>query len=120
MQTTTQQAGDLEWDLADRLRKSMRAAGLKPHQMAQALGLSTKTISFYINGHATPKRVVILAWAARTGKDPHWIETGELDLRDGGPNDGGGQVIRPTSWNGERAGRTVAPFPSLVSLPIAA
>lgn len=66
-----------EWDLADRLSKSLREAGIGVAQMAGFLGVTRETIGRWINGRGVPRRHALLAWAAVTGVSLEWLETGE-------------------------------------------
>jgi transcriptional regulator with XRE-family HTH domain len=88
--TQTDLVGVPEWDLADRLRKSLREADdLKVEQLADELGYTRQTVSAWLSGRAVPRRSVILAWAVRTGVNPGWLETGETPegRPDGGPSE---------------------------------
>ena len=66
-----------EWTLADRLARSLRETGIGVSGMATQLGVSRETVGRWINGHGEPKRAALLARAAITGVDLHWLETGE-------------------------------------------
>lgn len=103
--TTTEQGGVPTWDLADRLQKARRTAGIGVQQMADDLGYTRKTIGDYLNGRTAPRRSVIVAWAIRCGVSPAWLEHGvDIDLRDG-PDDGPGQGIHPFGWIRGRRGQ---------------
>jgi transcriptional regulator with XRE-family HTH domain len=79
--TTTQQLrpeGRIPaWDLSDRLGKALRDSGIGVSAMADQLGISRETIGRWINGRGKPRRGSIVAWAAITGVDFRWLETGE-------------------------------------------
>lgn len=93
-----------EWDLADRLQKARRTAGIGVQQMADDLGYTRKTIGDYLSGRTAPRRSVIVAWAIRCGVSPAWLEHGvDIDLRDG-PDSGPGQRIFPFGWIDGSAG----------------
>lgn len=64
------------FDLADRLAKALRVAGMGNQEMADYLGVSRNTVSAYVNGRGEPKRAYLVLWALRTGVDLEWIETG--------------------------------------------
>lgn len=68
-----------EWTLADRMRKSLEAAGLGVQEMADELGVTRGAVGKWINGHVTPRRPVLMAWALRTGVPLEWLETGDAD-----------------------------------------
>lgn len=76
-QRATDLVPDLEWDLADRLRKSLRSSGIGVQQMADELGLDRNSVSRYINGHTVPARAALIVWAMRTGVPLEWLENGE-------------------------------------------
>lgn len=75
------------WDLADRLRKSLRAAGLGVQEMADYLEVSRNTISNWINGRTRPSAPTLRLWALRTGVSYGWLRKG-----DGWSPTGGGAV----------------------------
>jgi transcriptional regulator with XRE-family HTH domain len=69
--------------LADRLRKAREVTGLDQAQFAELANMSRTTVVNYEHGHRTPRRIYILAWAAASGVDAHWIETGvEIHTRE--------------------------------------
>jgi transcriptional regulator with XRE-family HTH domain len=45
--------------------------------MAAQLGVSRETIGRWTSGRGEPKRAGLLAWAAVTGVDLEWLETGK-------------------------------------------
>lgn len=65
-----------DFDLADRLEKARRVAGLSQLQLAEAIDISRRSVGLYECGHLEPKRHVILAWALVTGVSGHWLLTG--------------------------------------------
>lgn len=67
-----------EFDLADRLRKSLRVSGVSVGSMAESLGVSRNTVSNWINGRGRPCEDQVTIWAAITDAPANWIETGEL------------------------------------------
>jgi transcriptional regulator with XRE-family HTH domain len=105
---TTTRAGvpQVEWDLADRLQKSLRVTGISNEDMAAACGTTRTTISRWLNGHTVPKRGMLAAWAMRCGWPftLGWLETGEVDLRPD-PNRGLGLPVPPSGWRDGYAGR---------------
>jgi len=66
-----------EWDLADRLARTLRETGIGVSDMAAQLGVSRETVGRWTNGKGVPKRAGLLAWASVTGVDLEWLETGE-------------------------------------------
>ena len=66
-----------EFDLADRLRKSLRVREMTVQEMADYLGLSRNTIGNWINGRSKPSRAQLIAWAGRVDAPLSWLETGQ-------------------------------------------
>ena len=81
---------DLRFDLADRMRKSLRIADVGVAEIAEYLGVSRNTVSTWINGRITPSIQTQRLWAIRTGVPFTWLQTGQ-DPSVGGP-DGGTDV----------------------------
>lgn len=70
----------LEWTIADRLWKAREYAGLDQRQLAEQMGVSRQTVSNYENANTRPRRIVLNAWAAITGVEVAWLETGRVEL----------------------------------------
>lgn len=83
----------LEFDLADRMRKTLRHTGISVQQMADYLGVSRNTVGSWINGHTPPDRRTILLWAMRTGVPVEWLETGQVPTT---PDGEGSSLMQPT------------------------
>lgn len=64
------------WDLADRLRKSLRVSGVGVQEMADFLEVSRNTVSAWVNGRTPPSSQSIRLWAARTGVPYDWLKYG--------------------------------------------
>jgi transcriptional regulator with XRE-family HTH domain len=62
-----------EWSLGDRLAKARRFAGLEQSDLADEWGLSSQVISKYERDKSVPKRVIIKAWALKTGVPLSWL-----------------------------------------------
>lgn len=62
-----------EWDMADRMRKSLRHADIGVQEMADYLGVDRGTISNWINGRIKPRKQALLLWAMRTGVSYDWL-----------------------------------------------
>lgn len=69
-----------------RLALALEWAGLKPEDMAEAIGKSPTTIRNYLSGRTTIGRGDLIAWAVRCGVDHQWLLTGTIDLTEGGPD----------------------------------
>ena len=78
------------WDLADRMRKAMRHAGLSSQEIADYLGVSRTSVSAWINGRVRPSAPTLRVWALRCGVSFEW-------LRDGQP---GGSIVRYSGLSG--------------------
>ncbi|HEY7052394.1 MAG TPA: helix-turn-helix transcriptional regulator [Mycobacterium sp.] len=65
-----------EWDLADRMRKSLRVAGLPGRDMAAYLGVEHSTVSRWLNGRVDPSTRTLRLWALRTGVPYEWLRDG--------------------------------------------
>lgn len=70
------------WDIADRLRKSLRESDIGVQEMAEHLGVSRNTISAWINGRGPVNPECLPKWAELTGFPLEWIEHGDTT----GPN----------------------------------
>lgn len=66
-----------EFDLPDRMRKALRAAGMTVQEMADYLGVARNTASNWINGKNPPSKQTQRLWALRTGVSFDWLQTGE-------------------------------------------
>ena len=62
-----------DWDVADRMRKSLRHAGLGVQEMADYLDVDRSTVSTWINGRIEPSTKTVRAWAMRTGIAYEWF-----------------------------------------------
>jgi transcriptional regulator with XRE-family HTH domain len=82
------------WDLADRMRKSLREAGISVQYMADYLDVARGTVSTWINGRITPSRQTIRLWALATGVPFEWLHDGieTVDLEPDGPVTQGGRT----------------------------
>ena len=68
----------LQFDLADRMRKALRAASMTGKDLADELEVSRNTVTSWLNGHTRPRRRDLTAFAAVTGVPAVWLATGEL------------------------------------------
>lgn len=65
-----------EWDLPDRLRKTLRHAGVSSQEMSQLLEVSRHTISNWLNGHTRPRAADLRVWADRCDVPYEWLAHG--------------------------------------------
>ena len=87
-------AGVPEWDIADRMRKALRASGISPGQMAAYLGVGGNTVSTWINGRIDPSTQTLRLWALRTGVPYEWLTGSDGST---GPGPGLGRTSVPSS-----------------------
>lgn len=83
----------LEFDLLDRLAKSLRVSDMKPGDMARALDVHRNTIGNYLSGKSPVDRRTMVAWAFACAPEVtvEWLETGETPERpvpNGGEEEG--------------------------------
>lgn len=103
-----------EWDLIDRLHKSLRQAGLSATSMSVQLGMHRNTVNNYLSGKTDPDRRTLIAWAMATGVPLAWLLTGNAESpRPGEGPDGGLDVRRegiepPTRWFGVSPSQTAS------------
>jgi transcriptional regulator with XRE-family HTH domain len=84
-----------EFRIGDRLRRAREITGLDRKDFAAEVGVSRSTVSNVENGVTTPSRLVVRAWALRTGVPADWLETGMEKPRPGGPD---GAAVRPKGF----------------------
>jgi len=65
------------WDLADRMRKSLRHSGTGVQEMADYLGVARNTVSTWINGRIQPSTQTLRLWALRCGVSYEWLCGGQ-------------------------------------------
>ena len=61
------------WDLADRMRKALRVAGIGVSEMADYLGVTRNTVGTWINGRIEPSVQTVRLWALNTGVSYEWL-----------------------------------------------
>ena len=86
MSEQPQVSGIPEFELEDRMRVSMRRAGVGVSAMADYFGVRRETIGTWINGRIRPGTQSLRLWALRTGVPYEWLRTGEVcAIRDSNP-----------------------------------
>ena len=70
-----------ELDLQLRLYVARRHAGMEQEQLADALGVSPKTIGRYERGETTPPKHLLMAWALATGVNVAWLQGDYVKMR---------------------------------------
>ena len=81
----------LDWDLVDRLHKSLRVSGVSVAEMAESLEVHRNTVTNYLSGRVTPDRRTKIVWAMTVGLPFEWIDQGQMPTGPG-PNNGGSGV----------------------------
>ena len=92
MSTSTEGLFAFQWDLADRLAKTLRVADMSASEMADHLEVHRNTVGSWLRGQTTPNAAVLRVWAIRTGAQYQWLRYG-VEPEDGPP--GGGQPGNP-------------------------
>lgn len=97
MSTSTEGLFVPEWDLADRLTKSLRVAKMSVQEMADYLDVHRNSVGAWMNGRTPPTTQTLRLWAMRTGVPFEWLKTGAGEHH--GPSDDGGGAVSsgPTS-----------------------
>lgn len=85
----------LEFDLADRLRKSLRVADVSVQEMADYLEVNRNTVGRWLGGGGEPKGLYIRMWALRTGVPLEWLTTGDIKQENPSPGGDGFPVSEP-------------------------
>jgi transcriptional regulator with XRE-family HTH domain len=86
MSEQPQVSGVPEFELEDRMRVSMRRAGVGVSAMADYFGVRRETVGTWINGRIRPGTQSLRLWALRTGVPYEWLRTGEVcAIRDSNP-----------------------------------
>jgi len=62
-----------EFNLADRMRKAMRDAGITAAAMAEYLDVSRTSITNWTSGRIEPDTRTLRLWALRTGVSYGWL-----------------------------------------------
>lgn len=105
-----------EWDLADRMRKSLRVAGIGVQEIAEYLGVGRNTVSTWINGKIVLSVQTQRLWALRCGVAYEWIASGVTPPR---PPGGDGQAV-PGPTQSEVLAGPVTPRTTVWSQDLAA
>ncbi len=84
----------LEFDMPDRMRRSLRISGVSAGDMADYLGVRREAVSTWLSGRVNPRKSTLRLWAMRTGVPLEWIETGQVPDPDDPTPDDGAQLPR--------------------------
>lgn len=80
-----------EFTTGDRLRKARQITGLTTRDFAEEIGVSQKTITDAEGDRRATRKIVMRAYAMRTGVSLEWLETG-IAPEAPGSGGGGGQT----------------------------
>jgi transcriptional regulator with XRE-family HTH domain len=100
VRTAPQSVAFEEFDLADRLRRTLRVTGIGVSEMAADLGVSREAVGTWINGRIIPRRSSVMAWALRTGASFDWLMYGTNDKAPD-PSGPGAEECTPSDLNRE-------------------
>lgn len=84
---------DLEFDLADRMRKGLRIADMGVAEMADYLGVARTSVGNWINGRVRPGTQTLRLWSLRCGVPYEWLVEGECAVRDLNPEPAGSVLL---------------------------
>ena len=73
---------ELAETVADRLKRSLRYAGISQNEMAAYLGMHRNAIGGYVTGKHRIKPALLRLWAAEVGIPVEWITTGNWPKAD--------------------------------------
>lgn len=99
-----------EFDLADRMRKSLREVGIDVQEMAAYLGCSRSSVSGWINGRITPSLQTQRLWALRCGVPFEWLRNGAVQVAEPGPDGGATVAAEEKSRTSDQKVRGSSPF----------
>ena len=81
MYAMTMTLNRLEFDLADRLRKTLRESDLTVEDMAALLLVNRNTVGSWINGRNVPRMSTLMVWAEKTNVPLDWLKDGQISCR---------------------------------------
>jgi transcriptional regulator with XRE-family HTH domain len=98
MTMLNEQTNPYEFSLGDRMKKSLRVAGLSRDEMAQYLDVDPGTVSTWMNDRIRPSKQTLRLWTMKTGAPWVWLITGEYTPRDLNPEPTVFRKIRNLHW----------------------
>jgi transcriptional regulator with XRE-family HTH domain len=69
-----------EWTLGDRMRKALEVSGTPVGEIAEYLEVNRATVGRWLHDKSPVKKSTLIIWAATTGVDLGWLETGTAGL----------------------------------------
>lgn len=101
---------ELQWDMADRLRKTLRTYDVSVQEMASYLEVNRNTVGAWLNGRNEPRKRDVRLWAMRIGRPDlvEWLFDGsEPTGPQGGPQGEGASTrqidLNPKSMSGVKS-----------------
>jgi transcriptional regulator with XRE-family HTH domain len=79
---------ELDMDIADRMRKCLRAADMNVGDIANYFGVTRGTVGNWINGRVVPPMAMQILWShtfADYGVTLQWLQTGDAGPHTSGP-----------------------------------
>lgn len=84
------------WDMADRLKKSLRDINLGVQEMADYLGVSRNTVTNWTSGRVDIPKPELRLWSLRVGVPYEWLKDGLSPTTGRKPRDSRGH-LRPAA-----------------------
>ena len=81
-----------QWDMTDRLNKSLKHAGISVQHAADYFDVHRNTVSGWLHGRINPDTRTLKLWAFMTGVPYEWIKDGKEPPP---PNGDGGSSLLP-------------------------
>ncbi|MGH3953697.1 MAG: hypothetical protein ACRDTI_06640 [Mycobacterium sp.] len=96
MSVSTDLHPELQWDMADRLRKTLRIYEVSVQEMASYLEVNRNTVGAWLNGRNEPRKRDVRLWALRIGRPDlvDWLFDGTEPGDPGGGPQGEGASTR--------------------------
>lgn len=69
-----------EWTLGDRMRKALEVSNTPVGEIAEYLEVNRATVGRWLHDKSPVKKSTLVIWAATTGVDLGWLETGTAGL----------------------------------------
>ena len=67
-----------EWDMYDRMAKSLKETGMSISDAAEYFGVHRNTVSGWLHGRINPDTRTLRLWAVLTGVPYEWLKDGTV------------------------------------------
>lgn len=111
MSQMTQKGAVPELTLGWRLRMARESTGMGLREFAESIGVAPDTCTSAEKDRRQARRITILAYAAATGVDRHWLETGEVAASPDPDDTGPGREAALRRLADRKRGRTTGKYP---------